>query len=188
MLIENGFTVAAPPERLWAHLLDVERVVPCMPGAELTEAIDERTWRGRLLMKLGPVSLSFAGTVEMRERDDEAHRLVLLAKGMEQNGKGAANAVVTSWLEPGEDGTTVRTSADIQLTGSVAQVSRGLLPDVSRKLTEQFASRLQESMAAAEEPSPPEAPPAAEPIGGIRLALWALWRWIRRLFGGGPRS
>jgi len=198
MQIENEFEVPAPIDHLWAHLLDVERVAPCMPGAELTETVDERTWKGKVHMKLGPVSLSFAGTVAMEERDDEAHRVVLHARGMEQKGKGAANAVVTSWLEPAGEGLTrVKMTADIQLTGSVAQLSRGLLPDVSRKLTQQFADCLQQHMEALEAveagaaaagavEAPP--PPRAQAIGGIRLGLSAIWaavvRFFRRLFGG----
>jgi len=98
MLIENEFTVATPVDELWAFLLDVERIAPCMPGAELTETIDERSWKGKVNVKFGPVALSFAGTVEMTERDDAAHRAVLHAKGMEQKGKGAAKATVTSWF------------------------------------------------------------------------------------------
>ena len=150
MQIENEFTVPAPADRLWSYLLDVERIAPCMPGAELTETVDERTWKGKVNMKLGPVSLSFSGTVAIEERDDAAHRVVLRAKGMESKGKGAANAAVTSWLEPGEGTTTVKMIADIQLTGAVAQLSRGLLPEVSRKLTQQFADCLQENMLGAE--------------------------------------
>ena len=148
MQIENEFTVAAPIDDLWTFLLDVERIAPCMPGAELTETVDEKTWKGKVLMKLGPVSLSFAGTVEMEERDDAAHRVKLRAKGMEQRGKGAANASITSWLEPAGDETTVKMSADIQLTGAVAQLSRGLLPEVSKRLTAQFAECLHETIVA----------------------------------------
>src|SRR5262245_37943758 len=121
MLIENEFPASAPVPELWAFLLDVERIAPCMPGAELTETVDDRTWKGKLNMKCGPVAMSFAGTVTMTERDDAAHRVVLSAKGMEQRGKGAANATVTSWLEPRDDGTsTVKMQADISLTGAVA--------------------------------------------------------------------
>jgi uncharacterized protein len=207
MQIENEFRVAAPPERLWAHLLDVERIAPCMPGAELTEAVDDTTWKGKVNMKFGPVALAFAGTVVMEERDDEAMRVKLHAKGTEQKGKGAANATVTSWLEPGDDGTTgVKMVADITLTGAAAQLSRGLLPEISRKLTQQFADCLQASLEADTEgatpapesrPSAPGAPseppmaaaPAPEPVGGIRLGLSAVWSLLvglfRRLFGGG---
>lgn len=202
MQIENEFTVAAPVADLWSYLLDVERIAPCLPGAELTETVDERTWKGKVLMKLGPVSLSFAGTVVMEVRDDEAHRVMLRAKGMEQKGKGAANASVTSWLEPAGEATTVKMRADIQLTGAVAQLSRGLLPEVSRRLTMQFAECLHETIVAdhASAPAGPTAadPPAvaaaagpaptAAPIGGIRLGLAAIWAGIagffRRLFGG----
>ena len=208
MEIENEFRIQAPTDRLWAYLLDVERIAPCMPGAELTETIDERSWKGKVNMKLGPVSLSFAGTVTMEERDDAAHRVVLAAKGMEQKGKGAANAVVTSWLEPGAEDTLVRMRADIQLTGSVAQLSRGLLPEVSKRLTQQFADCLQQTMQAEatagapqveergeEGPRRPEGapPPAkAKPISGIRLGLAAIWaaikNFFRRLFGRRDRT
>ncbi len=217
MEIENEFTVATPIEQLWAFLLDVERVAPCMPGAELTETIDESNWKGKVNMKLGPVSLSFAGTITMQERDDAARRVVLVAKGMEAKGKGAANASITSWLEPDGNATTVKMKADIHLTGTVAQMSRGLLPEVSRKLTQQFADCLESSVTVAA-PAPEAAPagtPSAEaasaptaevpapaatpapaarskPIGGIRLGLSAVWaaiaNFFRRLFGKGKRE
>lgn len=195
MQIENEFAVAAPPERLWAYLLDVEQVASCMPGAELTETVDERTWKGKVNMKLGPVSLAFAGTVTVQERDDDDHRVVLQAKGMEQRGKGAANATVTSWLEPDGGGTTVKMVADVQLTGAVAQLSRGLLPEVSRKLTLQFADCLREHMVAGEAATTavgtevtsrrPTTP--TRPISGFRLGLSAIWSklvaLLRRIFG-----
>lgn len=195
MQIENEFTVAAPAERLWSYLLDVERVAPCLPGAELTETVDDHTWKGRVNMKLGPVSLTFAGTVTMQERDDDAFKVALRANGMEQKGKGAANASVTSWLEPGASGTTVKMVADVQLTGAVAQLSRGLLPEVSRKLTQQFADCLRERMVGEERPEGdlPETGPAprgpasspaarAKPISGIRLGLSAIWSQIAGFF------
>jgi carbon monoxide dehydrogenase subunit G len=211
MLIENEFTVATPVGDLWAYLLDVERIAPCMPGAELTETIDEQHWKGRVNMKFGPVALSFAGTVQMTERDDEAHRAVLTAKGMEAKGKGAANATVTSWLEPASDGeTTVKMTADITLTGAAAQLSRGLLPEISKKLTQQFADCLEATMnaeraappavaadtgtatAAGATPSNAAAPVPAKHVGGIGLGLSAVWavirNFVRRLFGGGKTS
>ena len=126
MEIENEFTVPAPIDHVWAYLLDVERVAPCMPGAELTEVVDDTTWKGKVNMKLGPVSMSFAGTVTMQDRDDQAHRdRSSHAKGMEQKGKGAANATVTAWTSDGHGETHVKMQADIHLTGTVAQLSRG---------------------------------------------------------------
>jgi carbon monoxide dehydrogenase subunit G len=192
MLIENEFTVAAPVEFLWSYLLDVEKIAPCMPGAELTEVVDDTNWKGKLNARFGPVSMAFAGTVTVRERDDAAHRVVLAAKGMEQKGKGAANASVTSWLEPGPavGVTTVRMSADITLTGAAAQLSRGLLPEISKKLTQQFADCLQASMAA--EQTTREGAVAAEPVSGIRLGIKAIWsivtNVVRKLFGLKPKS
>jgi carbon monoxide dehydrogenase subunit G len=194
MLIEDSFTVRTPVDRLWTLLQDVQRIAPCLPGAELAEAVDERTWRGVVHVRFGPVQLAFRGTVVMEERDDTAHRARLSAKGTEQRGKGAASATVESWLEPVEDGaTTVRLRSEITLTGPAAQLSRGLLPEVSRLLTGQFAGCLQgmleadagePSGEAEAEPAPTAAPRA---VGGFGLGLRALWsaitRFVRKLLG-----
>ena len=210
MLIQNEFTVAAPMDFLWNYLLDVEKIAPCMPGAELTEVVDDHNWKGKLNAKFGPVSMSFAGTVTIESRDDVAHRVVLSAKGMEQKGKGAANAKVTSWLEPGPgDGVTlVEMEADITLTGAAAQLSRGLLPEISKKLTQTFADCLQDSMAAEQTTrvgdasaaaasaevaaAAPATPVAAKPVGGIGLGISAIWsiiaNFFRKLFGLKPKS
>ena len=195
MLIENEFTVAKPLDQVWDYLLDVHKVAPCMPGAELTETIDDRNWKGKLTMKFGPVSMSFAGSVTMEGRDEAAHRVVLHAKGTEQKGKGAADAKVTSWLEAVDAGTVVKMQADMTLTGAVAQLSRGLLPEVSKRLTQQFADCLEQSLggaAGAGEPveaSTPSSAPAAstavaKPVGGIRLGLAATWSVIVSFFRG----
>jgi len=200
MLIENEFTVAAPLDFTWNYMLDVEKIAPCMPGAELTEVIDDSNWKGQLNMKFGPVSMSFAGTVAVESRDDVAHRVVLHAKGMEQRGKGAANATVTSWMEAAADPaqTLVKMQADMTLTGAAAQMSRGLIPEISKRLTQQFADCLQESMnaaragssaveSAAEAPAPVAAKPVAKPVGGIGLGISAMVaviaNFFKRLFG-----
>jgi len=197
VLIENEFQVPAPMDQAWAYLLDVEKIAPCAPGAELTEVVDDHTWKGKINLKLGPIAMSFAGTVAIAERDEANHRVVLKAQGQEQKGKGAANATVTSWLEPaGTDGaTTVKMQADITLTGTVAQLSRGLLPDVSARLTKQFADCLRDTLTVGEEsPTPVSAAAAAsaaspkpqqrpEAIGGIRLGLSAIVKAIGRFFG-----
>ena len=215
MLIENEFTVKRPIDEVWSYLLDVEKIAPCMPGAELTETVDDHTWNGKVNMAFGPVKMAFAGSVSMEERDDAAHRVALKAKGTEQKGKGAANATVTSWLEPIDGGTKVSMQADITLTGAAAQMSRGLLPEVSKRLTQQFADCLEESLAANASPAaasaagapaasdgaaaesettaaPKAAPVAAKPVGGIRLGLAAIWSIIagffRKLFGGGAKE
>lgn len=210
MQIDNDFVVAAPTERVWDYLLDVEKIAPCAPGAELTDVVDERTWKGKVNVKVGPVSMSFAGTVTVQERDDAAHRAVLKAEGREQRGKGAASAIVTLWLEEAEGGTKVSISTDLTISGAAAQYGRGMIGDVSKRMTGQFAACLQANLAAQEgsaaapgedraESSPARAqgaddgarpsaaprnpgPIAAKPVKGFRLAVWALWQAIVRAF------
>lgn len=194
MLIEDRFTVRTPVDRLWAFIQDVERIAPCMPGAELTEVVDDRTWKGKVHVKFGPVQMAFAGTVVMEERDDAAHRAKLSARGIEQRGKGVANAKVESWLEPaGDDGTTVHIRSDLTITGAAAQLSRGLLPEVSKLLTKQFAdcleAKLNEQLDVAPTVTESEPVPVATPkaVGGFGLGLRALWaaiaRFVARFFG-----
>lgn len=214
MEITNNFDVPAPQEKVWDYMLDVNKVVVCMPGASLTETIDDTHWKGKLTMKLGPVSLNFAGKVEMAERDEEAHRVVLKASGMEQRGKGAASATVTSTLEAIDGGATrVNVVQDIKVSGQAAQFSRGMMQDVSAKLTKQFADCLKNNISVEEaeaqagagaamtpetstgsDPTAPSRPAAplpqrmeAKPVSGLRLALGALGsaiaRFFKRLFG-----
>ena len=210
MLIEDSFTVHTPVDRLWAFIQDVERIAPCMPGAELTDIIDDRTWKGKVHVKFGPVQMAFSGTVVMEERDDLAHRAMLSAKGTEQRGKGVANAKVESWLEPaGADGTTVQIRSDITITGAAAQLSRGLLPEISKLLTKQFAACLESKLneessdttvetvageaddapEAEADPAPRTAPRA---VGGFGLGLHALRaaivHFFSRLFGRRTRT
>lgn len=197
MRIENSFEVAAPVEEVWRYLLDVEKVVPCMPGAELTETVDDDNWKGKLNFKLGPVSLSFAGSVTMAERDEAARRIVLTGKGMEQRGKGAASATVTSTLSPAGAGTRVDVVQDVTIQGQAAQMARGMMQDVSERLTKQFADCLQARIGAGGgtaagappgrrttgqsassergDPTAP-APVAARPVNGLALVAGAAAR------------
>jgi carbon monoxide dehydrogenase subunit G len=206
VLLENSFEVPAEIDRVWAYLLDVESVVVCMPGAEITEAVDERSWKGKVMVKLGPVSLSFAGKVDMAERDDDAHRVVLKGSGMEQRGKGRAAATITTTAEQTSDGTRVNVVQDLQIQGQVASMSRGMMKDVTAKLTKQFAECLETNLRAGEEPSREPTPAAAREaraageqvasptpgvpgpparsgeVKGFSLLLGALAGAVRRLF------
>lgn len=164
MLIENSFTVPASIDVVWTYLLDVEKVVVCMPGAQLTEAIDDSSWKGKVGIKLGPVSLSFSGKVSLVERDDDAHRVVLSGSGMEQRGKGRAAATVTTTAKAVEDGTRVEVVQDLQVQGQVASMSRGMMQDVSSKLTKQFAECLARSIVATPGDRGSEGGGAARPI------------------------
>jgi carbon monoxide dehydrogenase subunit G len=185
MLIENSFDVSAPIDQVWSYLQDIEKVVPCMPGAELTETIDENNWKGKVTIKLGPVSLAFAGKVTLDELDETGHRAVLKASGMEQRGKGAASATITSTLEQSSEGTRVQIVQDLKVSGQAAQFSRGMMQDVSNKLTREFADCLKTNMQAQDQPEPGSEPApmaTAKPVQGIRLGLGALWQAVLRFF------
>jgi carbon monoxide dehydrogenase subunit G len=186
MHIENTFEVDAPIDRVWSYLLDVERVVPCMPGAQLTETIDDKNWKGKVTVKLGPVSLSFAGKVTMDELDEAGHRAVMKASGMEQRGKGAAQATITSTLEPSAEATRVVIVQDISVSGQVAQFSRGMMQDVSNKLTLEFAECLKKNMQGedqaaqrGEEHVPVE---SARHVSGFRVGWHAFRQAVKRFF------
>lgn len=160
MELSDEFEVGAPIETVWNYLLDLEKVAPCAPGAELTEVVDERTYKGKVKVKLGPVSMSFAGTVLKQEEDESERRVVLKADGREQRGKGAASALVTANLEPaGDERTKVAFVTDLTITGAAAQYGRGMIKDISARMTKQFAECLQTNIAAS-------VAEAAAPAGG----------------------
>ena len=149
MQLETRFQLPLPPEQAWKILLDVERIAPCMPGADLTEVVDERTWKGKASVKLGAVSLAYAGTVVLEERDDAGRRAVLKAQGTETRGRGLASARVTMRLEEADGGATrVVMLTDLAISGTVAQVGRGMIGDVSQKIANQFAANLSSMLAA----------------------------------------
>jgi uncharacterized protein len=184
--LENSFEVPAPPEAAWALLMDVPRVIPCMPGATLDEAVDDDNWKATMAVKLGPISLSFKTDVKREESDEAARRAKLSARAREARGKGNASATIESSLTPQNGGTKVDIVTDLQLTGPVAQYGRGLVQDVSSQLVGQFADCLKKQLTAA---TPEEAAAAAKvqsrPPGGLRLGLGALWRSFTRLFKRG---
>jgi carbon monoxide dehydrogenase subunit G len=185
VLIENSFEVPAPIDQVWSYLQDIEKVVPCMPGAELTETMDESNWKGKVTIKLGPVSMAFAGKVTLDQLDEVGHRAVLKASGMEQRGKGAASATITSTLEQSSEGTKVKIVQDLKVSGQAAQFSRGMMQDVSTKLTQEFADCLKANMQVEDQANPGAEPvpmATAKPVQGIRLGLGALWRAVLRFF------
>jgi carbon monoxide dehydrogenase subunit G len=150
MEIKNAFEVEAPIDHVWAYLLDVTKVAPCMPGAELTEAVNDTTWKGNVTVRLGPVKMGFGGTVVMTERDDAAHHVVLKADGREQRGRGAASALITTDMSEAGAGTKVEFVTDLTITGAAAQYGRGMIQDISSKLTNEFAECLKSNIAAEE--------------------------------------
>jgi carbon monoxide dehydrogenase subunit G len=159
MELSNEFTVSAPIDEAFAVLTDIERIAPCLPGAQLTE-VEGEEYRGTVKVKVGPITASFKGTASLVERDEAAHRAVLKAQGRDTGGKGNANATITAQLEPAGDGTHVKIDTDLNITGRVAQFGRGALADVSQKLIGQFAERLESDVLSGNGTSAP-APAAA---------------------------
>jgi hypothetical protein len=141
MELTNEFRVAASPDEAWAVLTDLERIAPCMPGAELQE-VDGDDHKGVVKVKVGPITAQYKGVARFVERDDAAHRAVLHAEGRETRGQGNANATITAQLSPDGDGTLVSVVTDLTIAGRVAQFGRGILADVSSKLLTQFADCL----------------------------------------------
>jgi len=196
MQIETSFGVPAPVERAWAILTDVPRIVPCMPGAQLTETIDARTFRGTASVKIGPMQLSFAGEARIEEQDDAARRVRVAARGNDTKGRGGAQAKLGFVLVPDGAGTRVDITTDLQLNGAVAQYGRGvgLIKEIANQLVGQFAANLKTqidrepaSPIAAEPTQSAVAPsPAPRPISGIRLMLGALRALLARWLGGAP--
>jgi uncharacterized protein len=189
MKLENSFEVPAPPEQAWDLLMDVPRVIPCMPGAELTEAVDDSTWKAKMTVKLGPMSFAFATDVKHEEADAAARRAKLSARARELRGRGGGQATIESTLTPVDGGTRVEIVTDMTLSGAVAQYGRGMVEDVAGQLIDQFADCLKTQLApAAAQPearaSPAAAPAPAEPkpVEGLPLILGALRRAIARLF------
>jgi carbon monoxide dehydrogenase subunit G len=148
--LTNEFRVAVPVERAWEVLTDVERIAPCMPGAQLQE-IEGDEYRGIVKVKVGPITAQYKGAARFVEQDEAGHRAVLRAEGRETRGQGNANATITAQLDPDGDGTKISVMTDLTITGRVAQFGRGVLADVSTKLLGQFADCLQTQLLAGEE-------------------------------------
>jgi uncharacterized protein len=142
MELNHEFTVAAPIDRAWAVLTDIEEIAPCMPGAELTE-VDGDTYHGLVKIKVGPITAQYQGTALLTERDEAAHRVVLKASGRDARGQGNAAALVTAVMSEQEDGTLVTINTDLTVSGRVAQFGRGVMHDVSAKLLQQFVDNLE---------------------------------------------
>ncbi|MGH9245580.1 MAG: SRPBCC family protein [Acidimicrobiales bacterium] len=142
MELTNEFRVPVAIDEAWGVLTDVERIAPCMPGAQLQE-VEGDEYRGVVKVKVGPITAQYKGAARFLEQDKDAHRAVLRAEGRETRGQGNANATITATLEPDGDGTSVRVVTDLTVTGRVAQFGRGVMADVSAKLLDQFVDCLE---------------------------------------------
>ena len=211
MEFDNTFEVPLPPAQAWPVLMDIQRIAPCMPGAQLTEVVDDRTYKGNIGVRLGPVALTFAGIVKFEEIDNTNHTARVKAQGTDAKGRGGANAAASFRLEPAGAGSKVLVHTDLTLSGAVAQYGRGvgMIQATAAQLMKQFADNLKKQLAAAPAPAsapaaapasvaapaatvspqpaaPQSPPPAAAPISGFSLMARVIWDAIMRLFGRRP--
>jgi len=143
MKFENGFTVQAPIDEVWRTLLDVERVAPCMPGAEVTERVGDDAYKVAVKVKVGPMSMTYRGEVQIVETDEAERRATMRVKAKEARGQGTADADVRMQLADEDDGGTRATiETEVQMSGKIAAMGQGVIGDVSARLIETFAENL----------------------------------------------
>jgi uncharacterized protein len=207
MKLEQSFDVRAPVERVWETLVDIERVAPCLPGAEVTEAGEGGSYRGTFSVRLGPTTAAYRGELNMEELDEAARRVVMRASGQDKRGQGSAKATIVSTMREEGEVTHVDVETDFTITGRLARFGRGgMIQDISNRLLKEFAECLQQRIEAppAANPSPLDAviaatpegaaasPPApvsadaqttAKPVGAFSLFFRALLDRLRRVFG-----
>ena len=149
MKLENEFTVPAPLEQAWAVLLDIERVAPCLPGAQVEPGGDGGEYTGTMTIKIGPITARYKGSVRIEQADEAGRVAVMRAQAKDARGQGTAAATITSTMLQTPEGTRVKVETDMRVTGPAAQFGRGVMQDVSAKLMRRFAECLASEMSAA---------------------------------------
>lgn len=147
MEITNDFDVAAPPDEVFAFLLDPERVAPCMPGAELLGRRPDGAYDAKMKIKLGLVSMGYQGVMEIRDVDEAARRASMVVRGKEGRGQGTAEATMVMQVTPSGQGSHVDVSSEIAVTGKVAQMGAPIMKKVAEKMTAQLAANMQKALA-----------------------------------------
>lgn len=161
MDLHHEFTVNVPVDEAWRTLTDLERIAPCLPGAQLTE-VEGDTYRGQVKVKVGPILAQFKGQASFVSRDDAAHTATLKGEGRDTTGKGNASAMITAALTAVDaNSTKCVVDTDLSISGKVAQFGRGALADVSDKLLAQFVENLNQLIASSPAPA---ASPSAVPV------------------------
>ena len=188
--IEEKFELQAPVERVWKYLIDPAQVALCLPGAELLEEQADRTFLGAVKVKVGPVTMSYKGTVKFTEVDEQAHQVRLVGEGREAGGGGSAKMTMVSKVTSVSGGASlVEVTTEMELVGKIVQFGRGMIEEVSRQLFRQFSACVKQRLEIAEEASVAQEAPAAESraVSAAPLAIKALWalfaRFVGRLFG-----
>jgi carbon monoxide dehydrogenase subunit G len=192
--IEERFEVKAPVERVWNYLIDPKRVVQCLPGAELLEQQDERTFLGAIKVKVGPLSMSYKGQAKFTEINDETHQVRMVGDAREVGGSGSTKISMLSTVSPlAGGGSEVLVTADIDLVGKIVQFGRGMIEEVSRQMFRQFSTCVRQQLEVADEPPSLDQPavqlaePEPKAVAAAPLAFRAFWaiivRFFKNLFG-----
>ena len=170
MDLHHEFTVNVPVDEAWRVLTDLERIAPCLPGAQLTE-VEGETYRGQVKVKVGPILAQFKGQASFVSRDDAAHTATLKGEGRDTTGKGNASAMITAELTAIDSNSTrCVVNTDLSISGKVAQFGRGALADVSDKLLAQFVDNLNQLIASSPAVAPtPVSAPEATPTNEVRI-------------------
>jgi len=195
--IEERFEVKAPVERVWNYLIDPERVVHCLPGAQLLEVRDDGTFLGAIKVKVGPLSMSYKGQGKFTEINQETHQARMVGDAREVSGSGSTKVSMLSTVSALENGgCEVLVNADIDLVGKIVQFGRGMIEEVSRQMFRQFSTCVRQQLEVADEPEPQSAdPPVSQPVvqqpamettpvAAAPVAFRALWAIIVRFFKG----
>jgi carbon monoxide dehydrogenase subunit G len=185
--IQETFQVAAPIDAVWRFVMNPESVATCMPGAELEEVIDDRTFLGSIKIQLGAITTRYKGRVRLLEVNDAAHAVRMEAEGREAGGGTARGTMSSRLRELPDGGTEVVAEASLDLTGRVVQVGRGMIQGVSRELFRQFVAQTRERLEDPEGATVGAGSGGATPIRIVPLVLRTAWsaivRFVRRLFG-----
>ena len=189
MIINSGFEVAQPVDKVWKFFDDIPQVASCLPGAELTEDLGDGKFKGRVSIRMGPVRLQFAGNADITERDDTARKIVVQASGADEKGRGQAAMTVSAALTAKGRGTHVDVIQDLQLSGAAAQYGRGMIADFSAIMMNDFATTMADRITRLDRGESAEqiaATAAGRSVGGLALAVratrLALARVFRRFF------
>jgi carbon monoxide dehydrogenase subunit G len=193
---------------VFAYLLDVNKIVGCVPGAELAEVVDPTTFKGKVKIKVGPITVAYNGTARIADRDDANHSATLEAEGRETTGPGSARAKAFMSVVADGAGSTVKIVTDYSVAGRVAQFGRGVMEDVSRRIVNDMAACIKANVEAGEaggaggaaaastspstsgsgatESAPPGATATAAPVNAFGLLFSVLWTRLKSVFGGRP--
>ncbi len=148
--IHKDFFVEEPIDKVWDHLTDPSKVVTCVPGASLTEQMDDDNFKGEVTLKFGPVKAKYAGQITFEERDAGSHKMVMVGKGLDSKGKGSADMTMNGLLTEKDGGTHVDCTMEVTITGMLAQFGSRLINDVSGSVFDQFIDNFRDKLAGKE--------------------------------------